>query len=133
MEAACRIFYASQADPTLLTPQPRQRPRGKKARLGMALLGEEEQPVGTALWRDEAEGSAGGGGRAVAVPHYLYTSLMAAFADQGAWSAALYLYEDFMIVHGPQALQRPLVTAVARSLNPQYVIHTSDAPRNQHG
>lgn len=134
MEAACRVFSASQADPALLSPRARQRPRKQKARLGMALLEEEEEePVGAALWQDEGEGSdaaaAGGGRGAVAVPHYLYTSLISAFADQGAWAAALYLYEDFMLAHGPQALQRPLVTAAARALNPRYVPRNNPHPK----
>lgn len=132
MDEACRIFYASQADPALLNPSPHQRPRKTRTRLGMALLrmgqdGEDSyaQPA-AALWRDDAEAGnvvvgGGGGGRGVAVPHYLYTSLISAFADRGAWAAALYLYEDFMLAHGPEALQRPLITAVARCVNPEYV------------
>jgi hypothetical protein len=60
-----------------------------------------------------------GGGKAA--PHYLYTTLIAAFTQRGAWPAALYLYEDFMLAHGPGAMERPLATAVARCLNQECV------------
>ncbi len=128
---ACQIFYAAQADPSL-APQERLRRRARTAPAPSSLSASavEGGMDGAFLEEQDDRGlfplaaAAAGGGQGA--PHYLYTTLIAAFTQHGAWPAALYLYEDFMLAHGPGAMERPLATVVARCLNQECVLDLDD-------
>lgn len=125
VEGVCHVFNAAQADPSLaLQPQPQRhltkRPQPPPRRRAHGL---EEEPAAGFFPEeedeDEGEGEAQPSSGRPPAPHYLYTMMVAAFAHErhGAWPAALYMYEDFLLRHGAQALEWPLATAVARCLN----------------